>query len=102
MIVRDGDWTLFSHDLHTGTSVWKLVHGDGRVTFRTDEPVDQLVKQNAEYRNNMAGQRFGEGKIIASYPGNWWFKHIKAAADQGDRKYINRKLNEYSAFKTFG
>lgn len=102
MPIKDGDWTLISHDLKSGRSVWEFDHGDGRKTHRTDEPVDPLLRQNAEQRNNSVGKKWGEGQMTYSMPFDLWAKHFKDAALQRDRAYIQRKINDdFAKFKTF-
>ena len=102
MTIKDGDWTLLSHDPASGRAVWEFDHGDGRKTHRTDEPVDALLKQNAEQRNNSTGKKWGEGQMTYSMPFDLWAKHLQDAALQRDRKYIQRKINDdFSKFKTF-
>lgn len=103
--IRDGDWVLFSFDPRTGRSVWRLEH-DGKVTYRTDYPVSEIVKQNAEARHNSAGNRFGDYTKVASIPLNvlWDDKTgLIKAFDQHDREYLSRWLNdsENRAFRTF-
>ena len=102
MAIRDGDWTLISWDPRSGRSVWEFDHGDGRKTHRTDEPVDQLVSQNAEMVNNSVGKKWGEGQMTYSMPFDLWAKHFREAAQQRDRAYIQKKIkDDFSKFATF-
>ena len=100
-MIKDGDWKLIDYDPHSGRSVWKLEHGDGNFTIRTDEPHDALLKQNAEMRNETAGEKYGEWRLIANMPGDYWFHHLSEAAKQRDSKYIQKFLNDNPAWKTF-
>ncbi len=102
-MIKDGDWELFDYDFQTGRSVWRLF--DGAAThFRTDYPVENLVKQNADAMNESTGQRFGEGKRIASIPLNIFYDQLNEAQSEGDEKFVSRWLNDSDnrAFRTFG
>jgi hypothetical protein len=102
MLIKDGEWELFDHDFSSGRTVWRYDDGQ-QVHFRTDYPVDQIVKDNAVARNEMAGQRWGEGKRIASIPLNVYFDQLNAAQEQDDQKFISKWLNDSDnrAFRTF-
>ena len=100
-MIRDGDWILHNYDYHTGKTVWKYEHGDGRVTFRTDEPVSEIVNQNAVLRNDTAGEKFGDWRMVARVPAAMYFDQLLDAQNQLDGKYVDRWLDEHSAFKTF-
>ncbi len=104
MQIMDGDWRLFDYDIRTGRSVWKFEHGDGRVTFRTDYPVDNLVKANKEELNDHAGARWGDGRVAARIPKNIFWDQLAEAVQQDDDKFLSRWLNDSdnAAFRTFG
>lgn len=102
MEIRDGNWTLYDHDLHTGRTVWHYFDGE-RDHFRTDYPVDQILQDNKAARNDLAGQNWGGGQRIASIPLNIYFEQLDEAHAQGDEKYMSKWLNdiEHSGFRTF-
>lgn len=104
MVVRDGDWTLYDYDMRTGRSVWKFTHDDGRVTFRTDYPVDHIVKGNQNEMAANSGKRWGDGKIAARIPLNLLYDELMPAILQDDDKYVSKWLNDgdNAAFRTFG
>lgn len=101
--VYDGDWRLFSHDPITGKKVWHLDMGT-HIIVRTDTPVDALFDQNAEDLNNSIGQRWNDGRRVASIPLDVYYKHLGEAARGGDQEYIKRWLNDSdnAKFRTFG
>lgn len=100
--VYDGDWRLFSHDPETGKKVWHLDMGS-HIVVRTDTPVDALFDQNAEDLNNSIGQRWGNGRRVASIPMDVYFAHLAQARKDGDTAYIRKFLNDSdnAKFRTF-
>ena len=105
MIIKDGDWELVTWDPVTRKSTWKLEQ-DGKITFRTDQPVDQLIADNTAVRNASAGNAFGDYTKVASIPLNvLWDDNIglMKAHNQGDDKYVSRWLNDSDnrAWRTF-
>ncbi|MBD9528979.1 hypothetical protein [Paracoccus sp. PAR01] len=104
MRFRDGDWHLIDHQFETGRTVWAYFHGDGRITTRTDYPVDSLIKANAIEANANVGAKWGDGKIAARIPKNVFFEQLAPAIEQEDDKYVSRWLNDgdHAAFRTFG
>ena len=102
MEIRDGEWLLINHDVKTGRSVWKCYDGN-KIHFRTDYPVNNIISENAEILNNSCGQKFGDGKRVASIPLNVFYDKIATAHNEGDEKYINKWLNDGDnrAFRTF-
>lgn len=102
MKIKDGDWELFNHDPYTGRTVWQLF--DGQAThFRTDYPVDNIIQDNAIAKAEMAGQRWGGGKRVASVPLNIYYNQLAEASRQDDDKYLSKWLNDgdHAAFRTF-
>jgi hypothetical protein len=95
MPVKDGDgFELFDFDPATGRSVWRYFDGE-KTVFRTDYPVDSLVKQNAESRAHFAGQRHGDWSRVASVPLNVAYDSgLVEAIDQNDEKFVSRYLND--------
>lgn len=102
--IFDGPWKLFSYDALTGRSVW-VIHEDGRMHFRTDYPVENLIRQNAEANADAIGQRFGELPRVASVPLNVYHDSGLAQAHrEGDRKFVKRFFNDTdnAAWRTRG
>lgn len=102
-MIRDGDWSLWDYDFQTGRSVWKLTNADGSITFRTDYPVTSIIENNKSDLLDSAGQRWGEGRRVASIPLNIFHEQLAAAQDQQDDKFMSRWLNDSDnrAFRTF-
>lgn len=98
----EAGWGLFDYDIETGRSVW-VAQVDGEEVFRIDYPVDDIVNANAERYNNGQGQRWGDGKRIASIPLNTFYAELDQAHLQGDDAYLSRWLNDsdHRAFRTF-
>lgn len=102
MAIRDGDWELYNYDMVTGKSTWRLF--DGQAThFRTDYPVDNIIKSNEQAKSEMRGQKWGGGKRIASIPLNVYFDKLHEAQLQDDDKYVSKWLNDSdnAKFRTF-
>ena len=102
MIIRDGDFRLFDWDPETGRTVWYKFDGEKEV-FRVDQPVDDIIRVNNEAFNDSNGQRWGDGRRVASVPTTLWHKDLEEAHNQGDDKYVSRWLNDsdHRAFRTF-
>lgn len=102
MKVMDGQWTLFDYDYTTGRSVWHYFDGV-QDHYRTDYPVENIVQDNQAYRNDMAGQSWGDGRRVASIPMNIFHEQLAEAHTEGDDKYLSRWLNDGDnrAFRTF-
>jgi hypothetical protein len=102
--IYDGRWRLFSHDALTGRSVWVIHEGD-RTHWRTDYPVENLIKDNAAHHADSMGNRFGEISRVASIPINVFYdKGLAQAHREGDRQQIKRFLNDSdnAAWRTRG
>ena len=102
MTVTDGAWALVDHDPATGRTVWRCTDGK-LVHYRTDYPVDGVIAANAARLNDTDGQRFGDGRRVASIPLNTFFDRLAAAQAQGDDRYLARWLNDGDnrAWRTF-
>jgi len=101
--IRDGDFTLFDHNFATGRSVWVKHEADGRMTFRVDTPVDQIIDQNAAIRNETQARNFGDWVRVASIPLDTVYNSgLEEANRQRDQKYLSRWLNDGDnrAFRT--
>ena len=68
MIIRDGDWTLFESDFLGQRQTWSRQNPDGTTTYRTDYKVDDVMDANLLLRNDTAGERYGDWRLIASVP----------------------------------
>ena len=103
-VIRDGDWRLFDHDFETGRTTWILHHPDGRMTFRTDYPVDRIIADNRLAYNDSQNKRHGDWSRIASIPLNIYHEQLAEAQSQKDEKYMSKWLNDPDnrAFRTFG
>ena len=102
MEIRDGQWMLVNHDLKTKRTIWKYYDGEN-THFRTDYHVDDVLGENKKHFNQSQGQKFGNGKRVASIPLNIFYEKLVKAQTQGDNKYIRKWLNDSDnkAFRTF-
>ncbi len=101
MTIKDGDWELKSYDHVTGRSVWSYF--DGQAThFRTDYPVENILKNNQIARTELSDDNWGNGRRVASIPLNVYFDQLKEAQDQQDNTYLSKWLNDSdnAAFRT--
>jgi len=103
MVIKDGNWELLEHDHRTGRTVWVWFDGE-KTHYRTDYPVDNILKDNATAKAEMAGQRWGDGKRVASIPLNVFHDQLAEASKQDDDKYLSKWLNDSdnAKFRTFG
>ncbi|NRQ13458.1 hypothetical protein [Ensifer sesbaniae] len=93
MIIRDGAWTLYDHDMMTGRSVWHLFDGEKDV-FRVDYPVDNLISENREVRNSAEKAWRGDWHRVASIPLNIAHNSgLVQAHSEGDDRFVKRFLN---------
>lgn len=102
MQVKDGDWTLVDWDATSGRSVWSYFDG-AQTHYRTDYPVENIVKDNQAFLADSQGQKFGDGKRVASIPLNIFYDQLGEAAADGDDKFLSKWLNDSDnrAFRTF-
>lgn len=92
--IRDGNWTLFAHDRETGRTIWSQWI-DGKITFRVDTPVDQIINANTDMRNADHPGRFGDYVRIAAVPLNLYHQAGLAEAQvQKDDRFLSRWLND--------
>lgn len=94
MKIRDGEWTLFSHDFKLKRTVWARENGDGSTTFRTDYAVDDTIEANTAMRNSVSGGWKGDWHKVASVPLNIFYDRLAEASKQDDNAYISRFLND--------
>lgn len=103
MTIKDGDWTLVDHDMLTGRTVWSYFDGQMQ-HYRTDYPVENIIKQNAELSNSTAGNKFGDWRLVASVPhGMDQNLELDKAWKNHDHKYARKILNnsDNRAWRTF-
>jgi hypothetical protein len=94
VIIRDGDWTLFSSDIKRGKTVWVRTEPDGSHTYRTDYDVTRTIETNREQRNISGNSWSGDYHMIASVPLNVFHDQLAEASRQGDEKFISKWLND--------
>ncbi|WP_085033934.1 hypothetical protein [Ensifer aridi] len=93
MIIRDGEWTLYSHDMMTGRSVWHYFDGEKDV-YRVDYPVDNLISHNQAVRNSAERAWKGDWHRVASIPLNVAYgSGLVQAHSEGDDTFVKRFLN---------
>lgn len=93
MIIRDGEWTLYEHDMLTGRSVWHYFDG-AKDVFRVDYPVDNLISQNQDVRNSAERAWRGDWHRVASIPLNVAHDSgLVQAHSEGDDRFVKRFLN---------
>ncbi len=91
-MITDGNFTLVDYDFHTGRSVWHYFDGE-KTIIRTDYPVDNLVRENAAFRNHV--KQGGDWRKVASIPMNILYdNNLARAHSEGDDKYVLRFLND--------
>jgi hypothetical protein len=83
--------------------IW-MTDRDGDIIYCTQQLVQPILDDNHEALNNSAGQRWGDGKIVASIPLPEYFEKFVPARQAGDEKYIKKLLNDsdFSKFRRFG
>lgn len=92
--IYDGPWRLFDFDPATGRTQWVL-HEDGKMHIRTDCPVDNLIKENAEAQAKARGTRFGDLARVASVPLNAYYSTgLHEAMRQNDMGFAKKWLND--------
>lgn len=97
--IWDDGWLMMEHIPAIGITRWIRKDPDGNYLIRTDTDTSALLANNASERSMMAGQRWGEGRKVASIPMNMWTKDIAEASTQGDEKYVARWLNDSDRLK---
>jgi hypothetical protein len=94
----DGPWRLLSEDLAIGQRRWIMRNPDNpnQWIVRTETWVPSLVAEDNERdRNETAGQRFGNGKVVARIPLSILYgKELGEAFKAGDEPFIRKFLND--------
>ena len=75
------------------------------VGFRKTENLveEDLLAQNRERLNDSQGQRFGDGKVVASVPLNVFYRDFASRLREGDTDFMRWWLNndENKPYRTF-
>lgn len=94
-IQDENGWNLWSYDHATGVSVWH--HFDGQHNhWRTDTPVENLLKVNHEDGAQRAGKARmeGLGECVARVPISVFYDKMNAPLREGDTAHLSRWLND--------
>lgn len=76
----------FRYDRHTLS--------DGRIVQRTVNLVEtELIERNKQRFNDSHGQRFGDGRVVASIPMNVFLRDFAPRLKEGDRDFNKWWLN---------
>lgn len=104
--VYDNDGFCFiEQNIETGTSTWARFDGEGNIVVRTDTRVDGLLESNARQMADNLGQRWGEGRKVASLPMAFFYESgLSEAIAQEDDRFVSKVLNDAdnAKFRTFG
>lgn len=97
--IRDGNWTLFSHDAEMGRTIWETQATDRRgnpiTVYRIDYDVTNLLNENLEEYNNAQRGWKGDWHKVASVPHNILHgSGFEKAMEQRDDKWVKRWLND--------
>ena len=89
--VWDGDWVLFCFDPESGVERW---YNPKENLFRNITHTDQIEAANKQMRAESVGQRWGDGRVVASVPLDMYYSQLEAAVQQQDHKYISQWIND--------
>jgi hypothetical protein len=97
-----GGWRVFEYFPDIPKVSWAKMDDNQQMTVRTVMPVDDILERNERLRNETVGERWGDGKRVASIPIHIWQRELAEAQREGDDKYVNRWLNDpdHKAFRT--
>jgi hypothetical protein len=97
-----GGWRLFEYWSDIRKVTWARMNDEQQMTVRTVMPVDDLLDRNKHLRNESAGQRWGDGKKVASVPIHIWQRELAEAQREGDEKFMSKWLNDsdHAKFRT--
>ena len=92
-LVRDDlDWQLY--EATPEYRRYAADDGNGNMVIKTEYLGDEaLLEQNRQAYNDSYGQRFGDGKVVASIPLNVYFRTIAPRLAEGDLDYVKWFLN---------
>jgi len=94
MVIKDGDWTLVSHDLKMKRTVWARQNPDGSTTYRTDYHVEDTIEANTAMRTSVDKGFKGDWHKVASIPLGIYYDKLHQASLQDDKAFISRFLND--------
>lgn len=104
--IPDDQWTfegVSSDGLRRHYVYW--VDKANGVGFRKTENLveEDLLAQNRERLNDSQGQRFGDGKVVASVPLNVFYRDFASRLREGDTDFMRWWLNndENKPYRTF-
>jgi len=104
--IPDNQWTfegVSSDGLRRHYVYW--VDKANGVGFRKTENLveEDLLAQNRERLNDSQGQRFGDGKVVASVPLNVFYRDFASRLREGDTDFMRWWLNndENKPYRTF-
>jgi hypothetical protein len=97
-----GGWRVFEYLPDIPKISWARMDDQQQMTVRTVMPVDNLLERNERLRNETAGERWGDGKKVASIPIHIWQRELAEAQNQKDEKYLSKWLNDpdHAKFRT--
>jgi hypothetical protein len=84
-----GGWRLFEYFPDARKVSWAM-------------DVDDILERNTRLRNELVGERWGDGKRVASIPIHIWQRELAEAQREGDEKHVRKWLNDpdHRAFRT--
>jgi hypothetical protein len=97
-----GGWRLFEYWGDIRKVTWARMNDEQQMTVRTVMPVDDLLERNERLRNESVGERWGDGKKVASIPIHIWQRELAEAQREGDEKFMSKWLNDsdHAKFRT--
>jgi hypothetical protein len=104
--IPDDQWEFegFSTDGLRRHYVYWVDKANG-VGFRKTENLveDELLARNRESLNESYGQRFGDGKVVASIPLNVFYRDFAKRLKEGDEDFVKHWLNsdQNRPYRTF-
>lgn len=99
------DFRFFGYDPVKQILEWARPDENGNVVVCTQHLVTgDLLDLNRKAEAESAGQRFGDGKIVASVPEHIFYNSgLAQAVREKDKAWVSRFLNDpdHAAFRTF-
>lgn len=87
-------WQLVEDDTVRGLRRYRLDMGDYIIQRTEHYRTQALLDNNAQERADMAGQRWGDGKLVARIPINLAWKELIPALIDNDERYVAKWLND--------
>lgn len=87
-------WQLVEDDPIRGLRRYRLDMGDHIVQKTEHYLTEQLLDNNAQERAAMAGQRWGDGQLVARIPLNLAWEQLMPAIIANDERYVAKWLND--------